>query len=356
MIISKTPYRISFFGGGTDYPSWYKKHGGEVLATAINKYCYISCRYLPPFFEHRSRIVYSNIETVKEIDEIDHPSVREVLRYLKIERGIEIHHDGDLPARSGIGSSSAFTVGLLNAVYALKGQISNKHQLCEESIHIEQQLLQEHVGSQDQTLAAYGGFNHISFLESEDIIVKPVTLLPERIEELNSQLMLFYTGIKRTASNIAMSYVRELDEKELELNKLRGMVYEGLSLLNSNANIEKFGQLLHEAWQIKRELSSRVSNPQIENLYDLALSAGATGGKLIGAGGGGFMLLFVRRSKQEEVRKRLSALIHVPFKFEPSGSQIVVYEQQEDYTNAELERLDHPIASFKEFEDVSATG
>ena len=199
MIISRTPFRISFFGGGTDYPAWYRKNGGAVLAATINKYCYISCRHLPPFFEHRYRIVYSKMENCQNIDSISHPSVRAVLSYLSINRGLEIHHDGDLPARSGMGSSSAFTVGLLHALYALNGQIIDKQRLCEESIHIEQELLKETVGSQDQVSAAYGGLNHIIFPSKGKIAVKPVPLTNNRIEELNSHLMLFYTGIKRTA-------------------------------------------------------------------------------------------------------------------------------------------------------------
>lgn len=208
MVISRTPFRLSFFGGGTDYPAWYTQHGGEVLATTINKYCYLNCRYLPPFFEHRFRIVYSKIESCQTLDEIKHPSVREILRYLEIQRGVEIHHDGDLPARSGMGSSSAFTVGLLHALYALKGYIPSKPHLAKESIYLEQTVLQENVGSQDQVLAAYGGLNHVTFLPNNEIVVAPVTLSQSRIHELNAHLMLFYTGIRRTASDVAHSYIR----------------------------------------------------------------------------------------------------------------------------------------------------
>ena len=217
MIISRTPFRLSFFGGGTDYPAWYRKHGGSVLATTIDKYCYITCRNLPPFFEHRICVIYSKMEYCQTIDEIAHPAVREVLRYLHYDRGVEIHHDGDLPARSGMGSSSAFTVGLLHAMYALKGQMVSKHQLAMESIHLEQDILKETVGSQDQVLAAYGGLNHITFLPNGEISVRPMTITRERMRELNAHLMLFYTGIKRTASNIAESYVNGIEDRKRQL-------------------------------------------------------------------------------------------------------------------------------------------
>ena len=213
MIICRTPFRISFFGGGTDYPGWYRSHGGAVLATTIDKYCYLTCRYLPPFFEHRLRVVYRKIETCMSVEEISHPSVRETLRFLEIDRGVELHHDGDLPARSGMGSSSAFTVGLLNALYALKGQMPSKRQLALESIHVEQDILKETVGSQDQVMAAYGGLRHVQFLQNGEISVRPLTLSHARIDEFNDHLMLFYTGIIRTASDVAKSYVEDIGAK-----------------------------------------------------------------------------------------------------------------------------------------------
>jgi len=338
MIISRTPFRVSFFGGGTDYPAWYRKHGGAVLATTINKYCYISCRYLPPFFEHRTRVVYSNIESCQSIDEIKHPSVREVLRHLKIDRGVEIHHDGDLPARSGMGTSSAFTVGLMHALYALKGYMPNKQQLATDSIYVEQEVLKEIVGSQDQVLAAHGGFNHIIFTSNGEIAVKPMTLSQERIAELNSHLMLFYTGIKRTASDIAESYVRNLDGRKRQLRALENLVEEGIALLNSSHDIAAFGELLDESWQEKRSLSLKVSNSFVDELYRDAISVGAIGGKLIGAGGGGFMLLFVPPAAQQRVKGKLNKLIYVPFKFESSGSQIIFFDPEEDYSAEERNR------------------
>jgi D-glycero-alpha-D-manno-heptose-7-phosphate kinase len=351
MIISRTPFRISFFGGGTDYPSWYNAHGGAVLATAIDKYCYLTCRYLPPFFEHRIRIVYSKIESCQSIDEISHPAVREILCYLNIDRGVEIHHDGDLPARSGMGSSSAFTVGLLNALYALKGHIPSKHQLAMESIHIEQERLKETVGSQDQVVAAYGGFNHITFLPNGEISIRPMTLTQDRLRELNDHLMLFYTGIKRTASDIAESYVNSIENRRRQLRILKDLVNESIRILNGGQGINGFGELLHEAWQAKRSLSEKVSNLQVDELYELARSAGAIGGKLTGAGGGGFLLLFVPPSRQKEVKEKLNSLIYVPFKFEFSGSQIIFFDPEVDYSAAESDRADQTIQSFRELHD-----
>jgi D-glycero-alpha-D-manno-heptose-7-phosphate kinase len=348
MIINRTPYRISFFGGGTDFPAWFRKHGGAVLAASIDKYCYLTCRYLPPFFEHRIRLVYSRIESCHTLDEIAHPSVREVLRYLKIDRGVEIHHDGDLPARSGMGTSSSFTVGLLHALYALKGFMPSKHQLAEESIHIEQEVLKETVGSQDQVSAAYGGFNHISFLPNGNFSVRPITLTQERLKELNSHLMLFYTGIKRTSSNIAESYVNDMEARRRQLRIMKDLIEESISILNNGDDLRGFGELLHEAWQAKRSLSASVSNTFVDEIYESAISAGAIGGKLTGAGGGGFMLLFAPPSRHKEIREKLNTLIHVPFKIEFSGSQIIFFDSEEDYSREEEDRAARSIQSFQE--------
>jgi len=356
MIISRTPYRISFFGGGTDYPGWYAKHGGAVLATSIDKYCYITCRYLPPFFEHKSRIVYSKIESCQSIDEIQHPAVREVLRFLKFERGLEIHHDGDLPARSGMGSSSSFTVGLLHALYALQGYMPTKHELAMQSIHIEQEMIQETVGSQDQTLAAYGGFNHVQFLPNGEISVRPVIMTAERTHQLNAHLMLFYTGIKRTAADVAGSYVPDIESKRRQLRIMKDLVDESLSLLNSDGGLSGFGDLMHEAWQAKRSLSASVTNSYVDEAYGAARKAGATGGKITGAGGGGFMLLFVPPEKQSAVRAALNNLIHVPFSFDYNGSQIVYHTHEEDYSHIENERNNLEITPFRELRDLEDEG
>ena len=352
MIISRTPFRTSFLGGGTDYPAWYRKHGGAVLAATIDKYCYLTCRYLPPFFEHRIRLVYSQIENCQTCDEIRHPAVREVLRYLKVDRGVEIHHDGDLPARSGMGSSSSFTVGLLHALYALKGHMPNKRQLALESIHIEQDCIKETVGSQDQVSAAYGGFNHITFFPDGEIAVRPVTVAPQRVKELNAHLMLFYTGIKRTAENIAQSYVKDIEGKRRQLRIMKDLVEESLSILSNEQDISGFGELLQEAWLTKRSLSSRVSNPDVDDIYDLAISAGAIGGKLTGAGGGGFMLLFAPPDKHDAIREKLNKLIHVPFNFEFSGSQIIFYDPEKDYSAEEEARVNQPIKVFRELNPI----
>lgn len=348
MIISRTPYRISFFGGGTDYPAWYQKHGGAVLATTIDKYCYITCRYLPPFFEHKSRIVYSKIESFMHYDEIQHPAVKETLRFLNFERGVEIHHDGDLPARSGMGSSSSFTVGLLNALYALKGYMPSKHQLAMESIHIEQNMISETVGSQDQALAAYGGFNHIQFLQNGEISVRPVIMTAERMQELNSNLMLFYTGIKRTAATIADSYVNGIESRRRQLRIMKDLVDECLGLLNSSHPLNVFGELMHEAWQAKRSLSETVTNEEVDRIYEAARAAGATGGKITGAGGGGFMLFFAPPERHNSIRAALCNLIHVPFKFDFTGSNIVYLQHEEDYSHMESERHLRDITPFKE--------
>lgn len=348
MIICRTPFRVSFFGGGTDYPNWYRQHGGAVLATTIDKYCYITCRYLPPFFEHKYCIVYSKTECCQTIDEIRHPSVREVLRYLGITRGVEIHHDGDIPARSGMGSSSAFTVGLLHALHALLGEMRGKQQLAEESIHLEQEILKETVGSQDQVLAAHGGFKHISFLQNGDISVRPVTVGADRQRELESHLMLLYTGIIRTASNIADSFVPTLDDKRRQLRFMKDLVDEGMSIVGGSQDISAFGALLHEAWEAKRSLSPTVSNAQVDGMYEQARAAGAIGGKLIGAGGGGFLLLFVPPDRRAAVRDTLCNLIHVPFRFESSGSQIIFFDREADYLAEEAQRGSLPIQAFRE--------
>jgi D-glycero-alpha-D-manno-heptose-7-phosphate kinase len=327
MIITRTPFRISFFGGGTDYPAWYREHGGAVLATTIDKYCYITCRRLPPFFEHKHRIVYSKVETVKHNDEIKHPAVRAVLNWLKIDEGLEIHHDGDLPARSGLGSSSSFTVGLLNALYGLRGQIASKEGLANEAIHVEQNIIGENVGSQDQVLAAFGGFNRIEFDRDGRFKVTPVILPTHRRDELRNHLILCFTGFSRTASEVAKSKIENLKNREKELKLMHAMVDEAISLLqNVREPIDSFGKLLHESWQYKRSLSDRVSTPQIDQIYTAAMEAGAVGGKILGAGGGGFMLLFAKPEKHQAIRERLSGLIHVPFDFEYSGCQIVLYQ------------------------------
>ena len=327
MIITKTPYRISFFGGGTDYPDWYQEHGGAVLATTIDKYCYISCRVLPQFFEHKHRIVYSNIENINSIDEIKHPAVRNILKWKKISQGLEIHHDGDLPARSGLGSSSSFTVGLLQALDALDGCMQSKYELAETAIHIEQDLIKENVGSQDQVSAAFGGLNKIDFLKNDSFSVSPVILKKNRKKELESHLILFFTGVTRIASNIAEAQINNLKNKKEELFRMKEMVDEAIHILiNEQDPIEEFGSLLHQNWKYKQTLSDKITTPKINEIYENALSAGAIGGKILGAGGGGFILFFAKPEKHKIIKKRLNNLVHVPFNFEESGSQVMLYQ------------------------------
>ena len=327
MIITRTPFRISFFGGGTDYPAWFREHGGSVLATSIDKYCYISVRYLPPFFEHKHRIVYSRIETVKRIDELQHPAVKAVFGWAGVERGLEVHHDGDLPARSGMGSSSSFTVGLLQAVASLAGRRFTKQELARNAIHIEQNIIQEQVGSQDQVAAAFGGLNRINFERDDSFTVEPIILPAERLHELHRCLMLCFTGFSRYASTIAESKIANFKQRGNELSTMQRMVDQGIKILQDpDTPMDEFGRLLHESWQLKRGLSTKVSNPAIDQLYNKAITAGATGGKILGAGGGGFMLFFARPDKQPAVKAALSDLIHVPFNFDHSGSQVVLYQ------------------------------
>jgi D-glycero-alpha-D-manno-heptose-7-phosphate kinase len=356
MIISRTPFRISFFGGGTDYPVWYRKHGGSVLCTTIDKYCYMTCRTLPPFFEHKFRVVYSKVELCQSFEEVLHPAVRETLRYLNINRGMEIHHDGDLPARSGMGSSSSFTVGLLHALYAWSGTMVSKMQLARESIHIEQNMIRETVGSQDQVAAAFGGLNRIVFHPDGEIEVKSIIISTARRDALCSHLMLFYTGIKRTASEVADSYVGHLLKQEkILLNKI-GLVDEGTAILGGGGDICAFGELLHREWELKRGLGSQVSNTTIDGLYERARRKGAIGGKITGAGGGGFLLLFVPPADQKKVREELRELLHVPIRFESEGSRIVFYDpNEEDYSRTIQDRENRELESFIEMRAATHT-
>lgn len=325
MIISRTPFRISFFGGGTDYPVWYRENGGAVLATTINKYSYITCRYLPPFFEHKYRIVYSKTEHIKRISEIEHPSVRECLKYMNIKKGVEIHHDGDLPARTGLGSSSSFTVGLLNALYALKGNMITKRRLALDAIRIEQGPMKENVGSQDQVLAAFGGLNLVKFGGQHQIDVQPVTLSFQRLKLFQDNLLLFYTGLSRKASEIAKEQIKNIPYKKRELKAIYQMVEEAVNILNGNNDLLPFGKLLNEYWRLKKKLSLKISNPLIDDIYNAALKSGAVGGKLLGAGGGGFLLIFAKPQIHAKIKKRLKNFLCVPFRFENLGSQIIFY-------------------------------
>ena len=323
MIISKTPYRISFFGGGSDYPSWYMKNGGAVLSTTIDKYIYISARYLPPFFEHKYRIVWSQIENVKKINQIKHRAVKEMLKCLRIKSGLEIHYDGDLPARSGMGSSSVFTVGLMNLLNNLKEKKINKKQLAQKSIYFEQKILKDVVGSQDQIAATYGGFNKIVFNTGGSFNVLPTSIRKTTLIKLNKNLILLYTGFKRTAHDIAKSYVYKLAKsKKSHILEISNFVREAEKVLKKG-DLNDFGKLLHESWLEKKSLSSYISSPTIDEIYNSAISKGALGGKLLGAGGGGFFLFYVPYFRQKNFIKYFEKLINVPFKFSSTGSKIM---------------------------------
>ena len=300
MIFSKTPYRISFLGGGTDYPKWYLKNGGQVISTSIDKYLYITCRYLPPFHEHKIRLVYSKIEKVKNYKDLIHPSAKAVTQYLKIKDGLEIHYDGDLPARSGIGSSSAFTVGLLSALKAYQGKIISKKKLYEESIKIEQNIIKETVGSQDQISTANGDFNHIKFKKNGKIIVNKINISSEIVNKLDKNILLFFTGTVRTAEDIAKTVITDISKKNKYFNNLYTIVDEGIKFLKEG-NIDDFGRLLDKNWQQKKFLSNKISNKKIDYLYNTALKAGALGGKITGAGAGGFMIFYVPLKFQKNV-------------------------------------------------------
>ncbi|MHB8279574.1 MAG: GHMP family kinase ATP-binding protein [Candidatus Humimicrobiaceae bacterium] len=326
MIITRTPFRISFFGGGTDYPAYYEEHGGACLSTTINRYCYITCRYLPPFFDHKFVVRYSKKELTKTIDEIVHPSARECLKFMGIDRGAEIIHTSDLPAMSGIGSSSAFTVGLLNALYSLKGQMQTKRKLAFDAIHVEQNLIRENVGSQDQVAVAFGGFNKITFNGQNEIFVQPVTIGKEKLEYFQSHFLLYFTGFSRFASEIAEEQIKRIPENIKELTAMKQMVGAAIDILNGPIDsINDFGKMLDESWSLKKLLGKLVSNNNIDQIYEAAKSAGALGGKICGAGAGGFMVLFIPPEKQPKVKEVLKKLILVPFQFENIGSHVILY-------------------------------
>jgi D-glycero-alpha-D-manno-heptose-7-phosphate kinase len=338
MVITRTPFRISFFGGGTDYPIWYRAHGGAVLGAAIDKYCYITCRYLPPFFAHHSRAIYSKIENVAGNGDFEHPSIRACLAHLGVADGVEIHHDADLPARTGLGTSSSFTVGLLHALHALRGEMRDRSELAAEAIHVEQVLLRENVGAQDQAFAAHGGFNLIRFAQDGTVSVQPVVTAPERLEQLQRHFLLFFTGFTRTASEIARQQIANTPQRQEELAAMQRLVDRATSVLTDSARpLAEFGALLDETWRLKRQLADNISNSALDEIYATACQAGALGGKLLGAGGGGFMLFFVPPECQARVRQALDRLLLVPFRFSASGSELIHYERREPFS-ADLAR------------------
>jgi D-glycero-alpha-D-manno-heptose-7-phosphate kinase len=327
MIICRTPFRISFFGGGTDYPTWYNDNGGSVLSTSINKFCYITLRKLPPFFDYNYRIRYYSREEVKQRKDIKHPSVREVLRFKNVTEGIEMVHHADLPAQSGLGTSSTFTVGMLHATYTLLSQMPTKYQLANEAINIEQNIIGENVGSQDQVAAAFGGLNRIDFGGSQEFIVTPLIIDPERLADFENHLVLFFTGFTRSANDIASEQVRLIYSKSSELKEMMELTNQAMNILSDKSIcILEIGRLLNHQWKLKRQLSNSISNTNIDDIYNKGIKAGAIGGKLLGAGGGGFMLFFIEPEKIDNVKRELNTLLHVPFQFEFTGSHILYYD------------------------------
>lgn len=324
MIISQTPFRISFFGGGTDYPSYYLKHEGKTLGVSINKYCYLHVRELPPFFKSNYRIIYSKIEETQTVQEIQHPSVKAVLEYLNIKKNLSIMYDGDIPSRSGMGSSSAFTVGLLNGVCAKIGKFVSKRELARQATHIEQNLIGENVGSQDQYMTSLGGLNLLEFKKSGDVLSKPILMPKERYHQFEQSLVLVFTGISRIASTVAEDQINKVDKNINTLSEIKNLVDEALIILQDpNRSLNDFGELLHHTWQLKKGLSDKISNPKVDEMYEAGKKAGALGGKLLGAGGGGFMLFFVPPENRKKLLETLKLYLIVPFKFDESGSRII---------------------------------
>lgn len=326
MIISRTPFRISFFGGGTDFPQWFKEHDGSVLSCSIDKYAYISLRKLPPFFSHKHRVVYSDIELCESTKEIKHPSVRQCLDFLKVTDGLEIHYDGDLPSRSGLGSSSSFTVGLLLALKAYQGQTISQKQLADLAITIERDLLAEAGGLQDQIAVAHGGLNHIKF-SSAGYTVNPVVISPKNRKELSESLVLFFTGKSRLAELIEGSKIEAIQENIRLYRDIHGLVESGLSVLRAPTfSAAEFGKILNENWVLKKGLAKEVTNSALEDVYAQGIEAGAYGGKILGAGGGGFFLFCVDSYRREEFIREMGHLLHIPFRFEYGGSQLALYQ------------------------------
>ena len=329
MVITQTPFRMSFFGGGTDFPGFYNEHGGAVISTTFDKYCYVNVRHLPPFFEYSTELSYSKIERVKNIDEINHPSIRECMRYLDM-RDIKLTYEADLPAKSGLGTSSSFAVGMLNAFYSLKGKYKSKRELADDAIYLERELCNEAGGVQDQIAVAFGGFNRIDF-SADGYQVTPVVMSNERKEILNDNLMMFFTGFSRFSSDIQTSTQAVLKDKTAQLLEMYSLVDTAQGILtDKNSDLNDFGRLLDHTWKLKRGITTRISTNSLDEIYEKAMSAGALGGKLLGAGGGGFFVFYVEPEKRKSVMQALDKLLYIPFRFEDSGTR-VIYFDAEDY-------------------------
>lgn len=329
MVITQTPFRMSFFGGGTDFPGFYNEHGGAVISTTFDKYCYVNVRHLPSFFEYSTELSYSKIERVKNIDEINHPSIRECMRYLDM-RDIRLTYEADLPAKSGLGTSSSFAVGMLNAFYSLKGKYKSKRELADDAIYLERELCNEAGGVQDQIAVAFGGFNRIDF-SADGYQVTPVVMSNERKEILNDNLMMFFTGFSRFSSDIQTSTQAVLKDKTAQLLEMYSLVDTAQGILtDKNSDLNDFGRLLDHTWKLKRGITTRISTNSLDEIYEKAMSAGALGGKLLGAGGGGFFVFYVEPEKRKSVMQALDKLLYIPFRFEDSGTR-VIYFDAEDY-------------------------
>ena len=324
MIITKTPFRMSFFGGGTDFSGFFNEHGGAVLSTTFDKYAYVTVRNLPPFFEYKTHLTYSKEEKVNSVDEIQHPAIRNAMKWLGMEK-IRMTYEADLPARSGLGTSSSFAVGMLEAFYALKGKYADKKKLSDDAIYLERTLCAEAGGIQDQIAAAFGGFNRIDF-SKDGYTVNPVVMSRERKKELNDNLMLFFTGFSRFSSDIQKGTEKSMKEKTKELLEIYSLVDEAQKILSdNNAEIDEFGKLLDYSWNLKRGISEGISTDSIDEQYKKAMDTGALGGKLLGAGGGGFLLFYVPKEKQKSVKNALKDQMQVPFSFENEGTRIIYY-------------------------------
>lgn len=329
MIITRTPFRMSFFGGGTDFSGFYNEHGGAVLSTTFDKYCYVTVRHLPRFFDYKTHLTYSKEEKVNSYEEIKHPAIRNAMQWLDMHE-LRLVYDSDLPARTGLGTSSSFAVGMLEAFYALKGKYADKRKLADDAIHLERVLCNEAGGIQDQIAASFGGFNRIDFSQ-DGYNVNPVIISPERKKSLNDNLMLFFTGISRFSSDIQKTTEKSMKDKTAELLKMYELVGQAEQILtDKNRDLDDFGRMLDYTWKLKRGIAEGISSDSIDDQYARAIKAGALGGKLLGAGGGGFLLFYVPREKQEDVKAALKDQLHVPFQFENEGTKVVFY-QAEDY-------------------------
>ena len=324
MIITKTPFRMSFFGGGTDMESFFRENGGAVLSTTFDKYCYVNVRHLPRFFDYTSELSYSKTERVTEINQIQHPAIRNAMKMLDMHE-IRLTYEADLPARSGLGTSSSFAVGMLNAFYALKGKYAYKKRLADEAIYLERELCQEAGGWQDQIAASFGGFNRINF-NADGYEVLPLIIAQERKKQLNQNLMMFFTGFTRFSSDVQKANSAEKTDKTAQLKEMLSLVDEAERVLtDKETSLDEFGRLLDHTWKLKRQTGAAVSTDSIDGLYAKGMEAGALGGKLLGAGGGGFLVFYVEPDKQEAVRNAMQELMYIPFEFENGGTRVIHY-------------------------------